>query len=252
MMAGHGRLPLPQRADGTKVRAALSVIAVAHDTARHGSLCLLMLVASAACNDPVAPVHDGAATLPPAAPAIPPKPSVDLQKTARKAEEALRFSREHGLSTSYAILIDMSLHSGVRRFFLWNFAARRIEHAALVGHGCCDQPWAGTESRAAPSFSNAVGSHCTALGKYRLGARKHSDWGIQVKYEMHGLEATNDNALKRFIVFHSWDAVSDDEIYPEGTPEGWGCPTLSNASMRYIDAVLQASAQPLLMWIYAD
>ena len=146
----------------------------------------------------------------------------------------------------------MSLHSGVQRFFLWNVAKNRIDHAALVGHGCCDHPWAGTASRDRPAFSNAVGSHCSALGKYKLGARRHSEWGIGVKYEMHGLEPTNSNALARYIVFHGWEVVSDDEVWPDGTPEGWGCPTVSNASMRFIDSILSASDKPLLMWIYVD
>jgi hypothetical protein len=183
-------------------------------------------------------------------PVVPPRPAVDLERTARRADEALRYCKAHDLSTEYAILIDGSLHSGVRRFFLWNFAKRRIDHAALVGHGCCNHPWSGTSSREHPTFSNAVGSHCSSLGKYRIGARRPSDWGIHVKYEMHGLEETNSNALSRFIVLHGWEAVSDEEIYPDGTPEGWGCPAISNASMRLIDSILQKSARPTLLWIY--
>jgi hypothetical protein len=181
---------------------------------------------------------------------VAPKPSVDEEKTARKADEALRYAKAHGLSTEYAILIDGSLHSGVKRFFLWSFAKHRIDHAALVGHGCCNNPWSGTASREHPTFSNEVGSHCSSLGKYRIGARRPSDWGIHVKYEMHGLEETNSNALSRFIVLHGWEAVSDDEVYPEGTPEGWGCPAISNASMRLVDSILQGSAKPVLLWIY--
>ena len=101
-----------------------------------------------------------------------------------------------------------------------------------------------------PEFSNKDGSHCYSLGKYKLCERAYSDWGINVKYVMHGLESTNNNALARTIVFHSWDQVSDNEIYPEGTPEGWGCPTISDNSFKLIDPLLKKSKQPVLMWIY--
>jgi hypothetical protein len=216
---------------------------------------LSLLVLATGCGDAIPPRPPAArapvaSVVDAATPDV--RPVVDQAKIARKAEDALQFARSHGLSTQYVILIDMSLHSGVRRFFLWSFAEKRVEHAALVSHGCCDKPWGAAESRARPGFSNAVGSHCTALGKYRIGARQHTSWGIGVKYELHGLEASNDNALARYVVLHGWDAVPDDEVYPDGTPEGWGCPTLSNASMRFVDSIVQQSARPVLLWIYAD
>jgi hypothetical protein len=44
--------------------------------------------------------------------------------------------------------------------------------------------------------------------------------------------------------------VSDEEVYPNGTPEGWGCPTISNKSFLKLDPILKASNKPVLMWIY--
>jgi len=44
--------------------------------------------------------------------------------------------------------------------------------------------------------------------------------------------------------------MSDDEIFPKGSPEGWGCPTLSNNGFLKIDPILKNSAKPVLMWIY--
>jgi hypothetical protein len=38
--------------------------------------------------------------------------------------------------------------------------------------------------------------------------------------------------------------------YPEGTPEGWGCPAVSNLQMRKLDSLLKKEKKPLLMWIY--
>jgi len=63
--------------------------------------------------------------------------------------------------------------------------------------------------------------------------------GIKVKYLLVGKDSTNRNALKRTIVLHSWEAVSDNDIYSNGTLEGWGCPALSNNNMRKLDSMLQ-------------
>lgn len=178
------------------------------------------------------------------------KPELDLIKTKKKAEETLVFCKSKKMNTDFCILIDMSLHSGLSRFIIWDFKEQKISNKYLVGHGCGNNSWSSDESKDNPKFSNEDGSHLSALGKYQLGERGRSDWGIHVKYLMHGLEETNNNALKRFIVFHSWDLMSDKEVYPKGSPEGWGCPTISNNAMKELDPIIQNSEKPLLMWIY--
>lgn len=180
------------------------------------------------------------------------KPELDLIKTKKKAEEALAFCKSKKMNTDFCILIDMSLHSGLSRFIIWDFKEQKISNKYLVGHGCGSNSWSSDESKDNPKFSNEDGSHLSALGKYQLGERGRSDWGIHVKYLMHGLEETNNNALKRFIVFHSWDLMSDKEVYPKGSPEGWGCPTISNNAMKELDPIIQNSEKPLLMWIYNE
>lgn len=180
------------------------------------------------------------------------KPELDLIKTKKKAEEALVFCKSKKMNTDFCILIDMSLHSGLSRFIIWDFKEQKISNKYLVGHGCGSNSWSSDESKDNPKFSNEDGSHLSALGKYQLGERGRSDWGINVKYLMHGLEQTNNNALKRFIVFHSWDLMSDKEVYPKGSPEGWGCPTISNNAMKELDPIIQHAEKPLLMWIYNE
>lgn len=180
------------------------------------------------------------------------KPDLDLIKTKKKAEEAYAFCKSKKMNTDFCILIDMSLHSGLNRFTIWDFKEQKISNKYLVGHGCGGNSWSSDESKDNPQFSNEDGSHLSALGKYQLGERGRSDWGINVKYLMHGLEETNNNALKRFIVFHSWELMSDEEVYPKGSPEGWGCPTISNNAMKELDPVIQKTEKPLLMWIYNE
>ena len=181
---------------------------------------------------------------------VPQNQRISFLKTKEKAQLALAYNKKFGFNERFCILIDMSVHSGLKRFVVWNFKKDTIVYSFLVGHGCCDNSWNDDESAAKAKFSNEDGSHCSSLGKYKIGERARSDWGVNIKYVLHGLDKTNSNAQKRFIVFHSWEVVSDEEIYPDGTPEGWGCPTISNKSFLLIDKILQKSEKPVLMWIY--
>jgi len=178
------------------------------------------------------------------------KPKLNTTLINSKAKEALAFCKKNNYNQEFCILIDMSIHSGLNRFFVYDFNKNKPIMNMLVGHGCGDYPWSSDWSKDSPSFSNVDGSHKSSLGKYKIGKRAWSDWGIHVKYVLHGLETTNSNAEKRYIVFHSWDKVSETEVYPDGTAEGWGCPTISNNNMKIIDPMLKASKKPVLMWIY--
>lgn len=167
-----------------------------------------------------------------------------------KKTEALAFCKQKGFNQHFCVLVDMSIHSGKKRLFIWDFSGDSLLLSCLVGHGCCDNNWGADDSKDAPKFSNIPNSHCSSLGKYKIGERAYSDWGIHIKYLLHGLESTNSNALSRYIVLHAWEQVTDDEIYPSGTSEGWGCPTVSNNAMRKIDALLKEEKLPTLFWIY--
>jgi hypothetical protein len=178
------------------------------------------------------------------------KPKANPTLLEDKAKEALAFCKKNHYNQDFCILIDMSIHSGLNRFFVYDFNKNTSSMSMLVGHGCGNYPWSSDWTRDKPKFSNVDGSHCSSLGKYKIGQRAWSDWGINVKYVLHGLDKTNSNAQSRYIVFHSWEKVSEKEIYPDGTAEGWGCPTISNNNMKIIDPMLKASKKPVLMWIY--
>lgn len=178
------------------------------------------------------------------------KPKINIEATKIKAKEALDFCKKQNFNSDFCILIDMSLHSGVNRFIVWDFKKDTISNSFLVGHGCCDNLWSSDESKDNPKFSNIDGSHCSSLGKYKIGERAYSNWGVNIKYVLYGLEPSNSHAKSRYIVFHSWEVVSDEEVYPLGTPEGWGCPTISNNSFKIIDPQLKSSSKSVLMWIY--
>lgn len=167
-----------------------------------------------------------------------------------KKQEALTFCKANNLNTDYCVLIDMSIHSGKKRFYLLSFKKDSIAYSALVFHGCGPLKWSDDESKENPIFSNTNDSHLASLGKYRIGNRGWSSWGININYKLHGLDSTNSNAYQRIIVLHGWDAVKDAEQYPHGSPEGYGCPAVSNNTMRYLDNKLKNKKKDVLMWIY--
>ena len=144
----------------------------------------------------------------------------------------------------------MSLHSGKKRLFVWDFKKDSIVLSGLCSHGCCANSWSSDQSKENVKFSNVPDSHCSSKGKYKLGKRGYSNWGVNINYAMHGLEPTNNNSVKREIVFHSWDMVSNDEVYPSGSPEGWGCPCISNDMFLKIDPIIKDEKTPVLFWIF--
>lgn len=163
--------------------------------------------------------------------------------------EALAFCKENNYNQDYFFLIDLSIHPGKNRFFVYDFKAKKVTDKNIVTHGSCDQFEDNPDKWEKVKFSSKVNSHCSMKGKFKIGKRDYSGWGIKVKYWLHGLESSNASAVNRVVVLHSWDAVSNDEIYPQVSPLSWGCPAVSNDFMRKLDSKLQQTKKPVLLWI---
>ena len=174
----------------------------------------------------------------------------DFTTLVTKSQEAFEFCKQNNFDTSFCILIDMSIHSGKNRLFIWGFSTNSVLNKGLCSHGCGENSWGEDETKTFPKFSNTPDSHKSSLGKYKIGKRGYSQWGIHVNYKLHGLDSSNDKAYKRVIVLHSWDMVQNSETYPKGSPEGWGCPAVSNEMMKIVDNKLQKTKNPVLLWIY--
>lgn len=169
------------------------------------------------------------------------------QRIRTMADSARRFAQEKGLNTNYCLLVDFRIHSGKKRLFLWDFKGDSVRLFSLCAHG-----YGKNSTPKTPVFSNVEGSYCSSLGRYRIGERSYSKWGINVHYKMHGLDSTNSNAFKRWVVLHSYDPVPEHEIYPIHLSLGYsqGCPVISNETMRALDELLKKEKKSLLLWIY--
>ncbi|WP_374174943.1 murein L,D-transpeptidase catalytic domain-containing protein [Flavobacterium tructae] len=163
-------------------------------------------------------------------------------------KEAQQYCKHNNLNQDTFFLIDLGIHSGLKRFFVYDFKKNKIVQSYMVSHGCGDNNWGGTSSKDNAVISNKFDSHCSSTGKFVILDRGVSQWGIKVNYILQGKEKSNSNARNRAIVLHSWDAISSHEVYPKGTPEGWGCPAVSNENMKEIDGLLKVNKK-VLMWI---
>lgn len=162
---------------------------------------------------------------------------------------AAAFCKNNLYNEDYYFLIDASLHSGKNRFLVYDFKTHKIIDKNIVTHGSCDQFEENPQKWEKAKFDSRIDSHCSMKGKYKIGKRDYSSWGINVKYWLHGLESSNKNAEKRVVVLHSWNAVANKEIYPKYAPLSWGCPAVSNEFMKKLDTRLQQSKKPVLLWI---
>ncbi|MBN4052009.1 murein L,D-transpeptidase catalytic domain family protein [Cytophagaceae bacterium AH-315-L13] len=169
-----------------------------------------------------------------------------------KAIEALAFCKKNKMDTNFCILIDMGIHSGKNRLFVWDFKANKVAHKGLCSHGSCNGSNGPGYSYEKAVFRNVSGSYCSSIGKYKIGNRGYSNWGVHINYKLHGLESSNSKAYPRIIVLHSYGFVSNMEVYPEYAITSWGCPMVSNEMMKYIDKKLKKSQLPVLLWVYND
>ena len=172
------------------------------------------------------------------------------QQLALKAKEALAYCERHDMNTDFCLLFDVKIHSGKNRMFVWDFKGDSVLTSSLCAHGCGKDSRLSTGDK--PLFSNENGSYLTSLGKYKIGIRSYSNWGINVHYKMHGLESTNNNAFKRIVVLHSYTPVPHKEIYPNHLPMGisQGCPVVDDDMMTLLDAKLSNVSKPVLLWVY--
>lgn len=164
------------------------------------------------------------------------------EKFQQKAAAAKLFVQKKGYNEKVCFLIDMSLASGQNRFFIYNMKKDSILNKGLVAHGNCFKYW--LEGR---RYSNMVGSGCTSLGKYIIGASYTGKFGYS--YKLHGLDSSNNNAFERTVVLHSHSCVPRAEEANEICQSN-GCPTVALDFLQQLKSIINNSKKPVLLWIY--
>ena len=86
------------------------------------------------------------------------------QRLREKAQAGKAYCDKNGYNTNYCFLVDFSIHSGKRRFFVWDFKGDSVKYASLCAHG-----YGKNSTVSKPVFSNVEGSYCSSLGKYKVG-----------------------------------------------------------------------------------
>ena len=166
----------------------------------------------------------------------------ELARIKSYASTAKQFCEEKNYNDKIFFLIDMSVHSGKKRFFIYDIQADSVVGSSLVAHGAC-----GNSFLPDAQFSNQPGCGCTSLGKYKIANKYRGRFGDA--YKLQGLDSSNSNAFIRTIVLHSYYEVPDNETYPDPICNSLGCPMVSENFMKQLETKIDRSPKPVLLWI---
>ncbi|HTN47536.1 MAG TPA: murein L,D-transpeptidase catalytic domain family protein [Flavipsychrobacter sp.] len=163
------------------------------------------------------------------------------QKLKNKAIALRDFAGANGMDTTVGFLIHMSIHSGSYRFFVYDLTSYTLLDSGLVTHGRCNERFLSQKR-----YGNTVGCGCTSLGRYKIGAKYHGRFGLA--YKLHGLDRSNSNAFKRFVVLHSHSCVPSSDV-PYPICQSDGCPTVSPGYLQRLSKMIDRTSQPIALEI---
>jgi len=162
---------------------------------------------------------------------------------AGRSMQARSYAILNGYSTDYCFFVDMSIHSGRKRFFVYDLEKNVVLISGLVAHGSCKEGFL-TDAK----FSNVPGCGCSSSGKYKIGEKYRGQYGTS--YKLYGLDNTNSNAYRRAVVLHGFSCIPNEEIYPKDVCNSFGCPMVSTAFFERLAFVIDKAKKPIILWIY--
>lgn len=161
---------------------------------------------------------------------------MSLRSRVTERAQALReFCSREGYNTRVAIFVDLSRHSGRRRFVAWDMERNMPIFTCPVSHGSGSKRSHVRSAYAA--LSNEDGSHLSSLGRALIAERYEGRYGVA--YRLDGLDAANSNLRPRCVVLHGWEHTTSYPIWPFATVGSFGCPVLSRKMMCRVDELLQ-------------
>jgi hypothetical protein len=167
---------------------------------------------------------------------------IECAKLKEKSSSLKNYIVKNKFDPRYCFMVDMHLSSGKKRFFVYNLQKDSVEKAGLVAHG------SGSDKGDSLVFSNLPESNCTSLGKYRIGKPYKGRFGIS--YKLYGLDKTNSNAYKRFVVLHPYWQVPANEVAPSEICRSLGCPMVSPIFMEQLKPYIDDNKKPVLLYIF--
>lgn len=120
-------------------------------------------------------------------------------------------------------ICDFSMSSNSKRLWVLDLNERKVLFNSLVAHG------KNTGEEFAQNFSNIESSYQSSLGFYITETTYNGDNGYSLR--LVGMDrGFNDAALKRAIVMHGADYVSEEfAAMHKRIGRSWGCPALPRA-----------------------
>jgi hypothetical protein len=172
-----------------------------------------------------------------------PAPSTQDAKLKLIASQARDFVKQQRYNLSICFLVDLSLNSGLSRFFVFDLAKDSVVEKGLVAHGHCKEL-----IQHSIKFSNDPGCNCSSAGRYKVSSKYAGRFGTA--YKLIGLDSSNSNAYSRAIVLHGHSCIPDIESYPDPICRSEGCPTVSPAFLKNLSSRIDVSANPILLWVF--
>jgi hypothetical protein len=153
------------------------------------------------------------------------------------------FLKSNDYDTNHCFFVDVKIHSGNKRFFVYDLNGDSVCSSGMVTHGSGSLKTDGTIK-----FSNEPKSLATSIGKYRIGNAYFGKFGLA--YKLHGLDKTNSNAFIRAVVLHAHPAVPFDETYPQHICTSWGCPTVNPEYLQVLKNYIDKTDRSILLYIF--
>ncbi|MBQ8493046.1 MAG: murein L,D-transpeptidase catalytic domain family protein [Alistipes sp.] len=163
-------------------------------------------------------------------------------RVAERAASLYDYCRREGYNTHIALLVDLSRHSGRRRFVVWDFERGVPIFMCPVSHGSGSER--SHQRSAYACTSNDDGSHLSSVGRALVAERYEGSYGVA--YRLDGLDATNSNLRSRCVVLHGWEHTTSRPIWPLATVGSFGCPVLSRRMMAAVDELLKAESRVVI------
>lgn len=169
--------------------------------------------------------------------------STEDKLAAHVKEVQLFISKNPKYNDAIAFFIDMKIHSGKNRFFIYDLKKNEVIDQGLVAHGSGSETGIVGELK----FSNANNSLSTSLGKYSIGASYNGRFGKA--YKLYGLDTTNSNAFERNVVLHKYSKVPYEE-QEDAICNSLGCPLVHEKFFERIENILDKSEKSIILEIY--